>query len=928
MVGIPIPVATHLCTPVGRSSRWHLLPRSIALVSILLFGGPAFSQTSQLLDLNPGSASTASSTPKNFISFGTHVYFQANETETGAELWRTDGTAVGTERSTDLYRGADSGTFTPLGVANGRLLFNGGDGSEWQSLWATDGLAPAARLLPVTGIYGGYCQSALVHANTLYCVYWGGPYGTFVLRSDGTPGGTQFITPPGRSAYSRLGQLGGDLYYIANPAGGNAKLYRNSGSLAGESEVMDFGSASINSSSEFLAVGGTLFFSVRTTGTGRELWKSDGTAPGTVLVKDIRPGTLSSSPGGFVALGTALLFNASDGTTGTELWRSDGTEAGTQLVKDIQPGLNSAVDNTATRRRVVGSTLYFAADDGVHGRELWKSDGTGANTTLVADVFAGSGASDPDGLVELNGTLYFRAASDTGGSELWKSNGSPGGTSQVIDLFPGLGSGMSTASLPGASADAIYFAGDDGTGSGYELWKSDGTAGGTELVADISAGPANGLSSPYPSSEPGASIDQAEWGDRIFFAGDDGTHGLELWVTNGTSAGTSLFLDISPGAASSSPRQFQKAGNRLYFFADDGTHGVELWKSDGTVGGTAMVADLGIVPPPPPSAGVFNRGRTTLALNGKLLFVESTKLWASDGTAAGTVVLHSDIATYFGGPGTLSGYAYFVASDYTLWRTDGTVAGTVQFFTNTACCAEGPMLRVGSRLLWEGANSALAWGAIWATDGTTAGTQRVLEWSADTEWRQSAGTYLFFVGDDGVHGNELWKSDGTPGGASIVKDILPGSASSAPHFVTAVGNLVFFAADDGSHGAELWKSDGSEANTAMVKDIVAGLGSSSPACLREVNGYLYFAAGDAATGMELWRSDGTEVGTVPLGEIASGAISSSPCEFLEVGGHLVFSAFDPTDGRELWVAPDISGRILLDGFESGDTNAWSSATLP
>jgi ELWxxDGT repeat protein len=96
---------------------------------------------------------------------------------------------------------------------------------------------------------------------------------------------------------------------------------------------------------------------------------------GTVLVKDIYPGPAPSTfEPGFTELNGSLLFSADDGTSGYELWKTDGTEAGTVLVKDIDPG---APASYVTPLAKLNDVLVLGADDGVHGYELWKTDGTG-----------------------------------------------------------------------------------------------------------------------------------------------------------------------------------------------------------------------------------------------------------------------------------------------------------------------------------------------------------------------------------------------------------------------------------------------------------------------------------------------------------------------------------------------------------------------
>ena len=111
--------------------------------------------------------------------------------------------------------------------------------------------------------------------------------------------------------------------------------------------------------------------------SGRELWKTDGTAAGTVRVADIIPGQDGSWPSHLTSVGSTLFFFADDGTSGRELWRSDGTVDGTVLVADINPeGSSNPLDLT-----VVGETLFFSATTSAGDRELWALK-PGANLSL------------------------------------------------------------------------------------------------------------------------------------------------------------------------------------------------------------------------------------------------------------------------------------------------------------------------------------------------------------------------------------------------------------------------------------------------------------------------------------------------------------------------------------------------------------------
>ena len=176
-------------------------------------------------------------------------------------------------------------------------------------------------------------------------------------------------------------------------------------------------------------VDGTLFFSTHRNSPGVELWKSDGTPGGTMVVKDINPGTGHSSPNHLTDVNGTLYFTAVDGSNGRELWKSDGTFGGTVLVKDVNADPSGSTIANLTN---VNGTLYFTANDGTHGNELWKSDGTSGGTVMVKDIRSGTTfGNGPALLTDVNGTLFFHADDGSTGQALWKSDGTTSGTVPV-----------------------------------------------------------------------------------------------------------------------------------------------------------------------------------------------------------------------------------------------------------------------------------------------------------------------------------------------------------------------------------------------------------------------------------------------------------------------------------------------------------------
>ncbi len=421
---------------------------------------------SLLKDINP----SGDSLPSHFTNINGTLFFAAGNSTIGLELWKSDGTAVGTALVKNINPSGDSFPIDFTNV-NGTLFFSAGDGTNGAELW----------------------------------------------KSDGTTAGTILVKDirPGRAGSSLIGltNVNGTLFFRANDGINGSELWKSDGTVTGTVMVKNINPSggSWNRSFELININGTLFFVADDGTNGAELWKSDGTAIGTVMVKDINPGSADSLNGTseLININGTLFFRADDGTNGNELWKSDGTAAGTVLVKDINPSNNSNLLETTS----VNGTLFFRANDGTNGLELWKSDGTAVGTVLVKDIDP-SGSSFPYNLTDVNGTLFFNANDGTNGRELWKSDGTTAGTVMVQNINP---SGDSLLSDLANVNGTLFFNANDGT-NGHELWKSDGTTTGTVLVQKI-----NPSGSSFPSGLTNVN-------GTLFFSADDGTNGRELWI--------------------------------------------------------------------------------------------------------------------------------------------------------------------------------------------------------------------------------------------------------------------------------------------------------------------------------------------------------------------------------------------------------------
>ncbi len=581
--------------------------------------------------------------------------------------------------------------------------------------------------------------------------------------------------------------------------------------------------------------------------SGTELWSTDGTSAGTSIVADILPGSASSSPAALAVINDTFLFSARDVNHGIELWTTDGTAADTKLLLDLSPGPNSSQPSFGP---VYKNRLYFVADDGLTGRELWTTDGTAAGTRQLKDLQPGAASSSPRYFVTLNGTLYFIA-----GNGLWKSDGTEAGTVRVTTV---------TARDLIVAGSRIFFEGFTAESS-WEPWASDGTEAGTHIVKEILPG----ARSPWL---PNAGQGFTAIGNRVLFLATDDEHGKELWTSDGTAEGTQVLRDFLPGPAGLSYMSIALFQGRAVFSAEDQEHGREMWATDGTPAGTSLFLDL--TPGPestvPYAFVVAGQKMFFIAESGGGAY--DSRLWVTDGTMNGTRRLRAAGGSDFDFPGgamrAIDGKLYFAGHTFLAgtepWVSDGTDAGTHMIANLGADRAPSsfPRLLTGTtNLLFfhatEGmlAASNIAEASLWRTDGTAAGTFKLLETGQHPAPLTSAGPFVFFYPQ--VNHSPLMISDGTHAGTKPADDFRRRFQDGSIYRLFPFGDTLF--ASIGTHDYTLWKT------TPAPNAPAVNLGAKSGSELLPVGGrYMFFGESPHSFDSALWITDGTVAGTYPV----------------------------------------------------------------
>jgi len=623
-----------------------------------------------LKDIGPGLQGGAPGNPEAVVAGG-KVLFHAGGAE-GFELWGSDGTTAGTVLVKDINPGLGSANLQALTALGPNAYFFASPDGTSNQLWRSDGTAAGTR--PVQGGFPFSARLLNVARGRLFffsgCDLWtsnGTTAGTARISRIASPNfSCDFLPPP-----IPRGRL---FLFFAPDASHGLEPWKSDGTAAGTGPLADLypgAGSSVNEARPGLFFAGRWYFQAKgSEDAGLQLWTTDGTAAGTRTLRINRQasgfainarGTLTGPRALFDLNGTTLLFQGRNGASGAELWRSNGTAAGTLLVKDLHPGPGSSLPGEFTR---AGGSVFFRSDAGTSVEKLWKTNGTRAGTQLLHAVeqfhnfgffsprdltalgnsllFLGSccvdsapelmrsdgtvigtvslsttpGANPAESIVPLGNQILYQGGPDR--TDLWRSDGTSAGTFPLLSGVLSIERFLADSS---AARDGVLLFAGSASGSGEELWQSDGTVAGTHLAAEIVPGSGSKRLGPFATTGPvvffaaggelwkndagGTSLVRAlpgnpsvgirsltALGGKVYFTYDDGTHGRELWVSDGTAAGTRLFADIQPGAGSSDPRHLHAEGTILLFAASDGVHGVEPWRTDGTAPGTRMIQDI------------------------------------------------------------------------------------------------------------------------------------------------------------------------------------------------------------------------------------------------------------------------------------------------------------------------------------------------
>ena len=482
--------------------------------------------------------------------------------------------------------------------------------------------------------------------------------------------------------------------------------------------------------------------------------------------------------------------------------------------------------------------------------------------------------------------VLFSADSGSG-HELWISDGTEVGTNAV-----GTAHGFGFVQWFTKHNDIVYFMGSAGDNSGKKaLWRTDGTADGTYRLTNASGSQCTFNCIDLQS--PGNPL-----GDIVIFKGHSVEYGEELYKYNPATNETSLVVDMEPGSDDSKISTKFIVGTDLFFTKyNDTTYETKMYKTDGTAEGTSeffSTSEGASLLSVPTGSSQFYFESYLPNFEDIGLFIApresggGIEVWVTDGTIDGTYQLTD------------------INPDGSASPDDGHIAGGHLFFS-AIDSEHGEELRI-IRNFTDFTPYKPSY-SVYENEVIEPITFDYLEAYREEAAYKGSGNisvitpYPFYSSEDHVvvndiiffhattneYGDALWKTDGTADGVELVKDINPGSYAEIYHGLTRFKDSILFSANDGTHGEELWISDGTENGTFMLKDMDEGGedSDSDPYGFLDAGDFAYFSGSDDSEDRELWKTDGTTNGTVRVKDIVSDG-SSYPSQLTLFGDEVFF----------------------------------------
>ncbi len=923
----------------------------------LLFAQKGFSQPKLIKDINTQTAD-ALNLYEGFVgNFGNYFFFKASSGlsepklhyDIDPDLWVTDGTTNGTVKV-----GSGSLIKAPyiLSQLGSKVIFYGNDDAHGSELWISDGTMAGTHLLKdiVTGressmTANSYSEFVILNDKAYFNVT--DDTGKLnIWRTDGTEAGTELFQAIGVSSIpvgtnaryvSTLKVLGNSLYYLLTfirSSGSEQQLWKTDGTTTGTVMVKSIILPNNSYAFNLTATNNTLFFMIAQ--NGNQLWATDGTSSGTIMLLSYQPSWLFQLPI-IGSINDKILFNGTSGSR-SGLWSSDGTVAGTQLLKSTDP-------NLIGEGIKYNDKLYFWAADSTRKTHLWSSDGTQSNTKVAITTFSNLNLTPFQSRLRfVANNFLFLMAYEGSDVRLFKTDG----TDNVLEIIKdkdnnNLSFNSSQNPSLWATPNKLYFSYTDSV-HGKELWATDGNSANTSLLKDINQSTNNSI--PYGSYR------STVLNNQLYFSAQDNILGKnELWTSGGTTPNTFKVKDRLPNLLREFPQFTGKSetlistmGGRVYFSGIDTLRGEELWISDGSNRGTMLVKDINI--------GINSSSPSNpIILGNKLIFdandgIHGREMWIASSIQP-TYMLrdfflnnNNPNSTYSSiqSKTILNQKLYFIARDNlvnaNLWEFDG--FGSLNKLTDRFSYSQIGMPVTGlvshKNNLYYVATSNTSPLSLWASNGIRGGDRLIKDLYIDTAPNGkpivSFKDWVFVFASDNLgtpSQKGLWKSDGTTVGTTL---LLNDERIDNQTFTVANDNLFFTIQN------ELWKTDGTVKGTLKVTSMGSNLEYNYVQNMNFINGHLYFQVINQIKGIELWQSDGTSEGTMFVLNMSAGHYQNTFNEtnkFSVDGTRFFFTGNDILHGRELWTYNTCDNLTNVQSVQSGtwdNAATWTCGHIP